>query len=189
MKEEKMEARKKVREIVEEYQERTKNDPPKKIEGLDIKTVGSRDVFGPPEGNFTSPRTVAIDSERFVREVCTGIVQNERELRKNETKNINKEIDCKNCQKYERKTFDYSKIEMSNGDHVIYGIDEIGSIYGLYGKDSEIYNAMAEGKVVSGLIKESLQEHQQSGDIDIAKREESLLARCLRREQEKGLSV
>ncbi|MBQ8615818.1 MAG: hypothetical protein IJ415_04555 [Clostridia bacterium] len=194
MKEEKMKARKKVREIVEEYQERTKNERPKKIEGLDIKTVGSHAEFGPPEGNFTSPRTVAIDSERFVREVCAaGIDENERELRINEHKNINKVIDRKYRQKYEMKepvgNIDYSKIEMSNGDHIIYGIDEIGPIFELYGKNSEIYNAMTEGKVVSGLIKESLQVHQQAGEIEIAKREESLLARCLRREQEKGLSL
>lgn len=148
MKEEKKEARKKVREILEEYQKRTKNDPPKKIEGLDIKNCGSYAKFGPPVGAFANPRTKEIDRENM-----------------------------------------YKKIEKSAGDDIIYGIDEICSIYGLYGKNSEIYNAMAEGKAVSELIKESLQEHQQAGEIEIAKREESLLARCLRREQEKGLSV
>ncbi len=146
MKEEKRKTRKKVREILEEYQERTKNDPPKKIEGLDIKTVGSYAKFGPPVGIFTNPRTKEIDRENL-----------------------------------------YKKIEMTSGDDIIYGIDEIGSIYGLYGKDSEIYNAMAEGKVVSGMIKESLEENRQAGNLEIAKREESLLARCLQRE--KGLSL
>ena len=150
----------------------------KKIEGLDIKTIGSYTKFGPPEGNFTSPRTVPIDLERFVKEA--SFVEIEREFQINEPKNINK--------KFERENM-YKNIEMSSGDDIIYGIDEIGSIYGLYGRNSEIYNAMAEGKVVSGLIKESLQEHQQAGKIEIAKREESLLARCLQREKEKGFSL
>ena len=178
MKEEKKEARKKVREILEEYQARIKNNPPKKIEGMDIKTIGSYTKFGPPEGNFTSPRTVPIDLERFVEETSSDEI--EQELQINKTKNINK--------KFERENM-YKKIEMSSGNDIIYGIDEIGSIYGLYGRNSEIYNAMAEGKVVSGMIKESLQEHQQAGEIEIAKREESLLVRCLAREREKGLSV
>lgn len=151
MKEEKMKARKKVREIVEEYQERTKNYSPKKIKDLDVKVVSSHVEAGPPPvGAIKNPRA--------------GIW-------------------------FERKPFDYSQVEMSNGDHIIYGIDEIGSIYGLYGKDSEIYNAMAEGKAVSGLIEESMREHQQIGQIEIARREENLLAKCLKREQEKGLSV
>ena len=91
--------------------------------------------------------------------------------------------------KNERKPFDYSKIEMKNGDHIIYGIDEIGPIYGLYGKDSEIYTAMAEGKVVSGMIKESMNKNKEAGNLEVAKREESLLARCLEREKEKGYGV
>ncbi len=86
--------------------------------------------------------------------------------------------------KCERKPFDYSKIEMSkNGDKIIYGIDEICSIYGLYGKDSEIYNAMAEGKIVSGMIEESIKKHKEAGDLEIVKREEVLLSLCLEKEK------
>ncbi len=150
MKEEKMEARKSVRETFEKYKERTKNNPPKKIKDLDVKVVSSHIEAGPPVGANEKPRG--------------GIM-------------------------FEGKPFDYSKVEMSNGDKIIYGIDEIGSIYGLYGRDSEIYNAMAEGKVVSPMIEKSMKEHQQAGEIEIVKREESLLVRCLIREQEKGLSV
>ena len=97
------EAKRRKRETFKEYQERTKNDPPKKIKDLikdsDIKTVGSHVEFGPPVGIFIDPRTGEIDSERFVREVCAGIVQIERKLRKNEPKNINKEIDRENMYK------------------------------------------------------------------------------------------
>lgn len=91
--------------------------------------------------------------------------------------------------KYERNSVDYSKVEMTNGDHIIYGIDEIGSILGLYGKDSEIYNAMAEGKVVSPMVEKSMKKNKEIGNEEIAKREESLLARCLKREKEQGLGV
>ena len=150
MKEEKMKTRKKVRDIVEEYQERTKNNPPKKIKDLDVKVVSSHVKPGPPVGAIKNPRA--------------GIW-------------------------FERKPFDYSQVEMSNGDHIIYGIDEIGPIFELYGKNSEIYNAMADGKVVSGMIEESMKKNQEAGNTDIVKREESLLARCLKREQEKGLSL
>ena len=174
----KMGARKKVGEIIEEYKERTKNDTPKKIKDLDIKTVGSYTKFGPPVGYFTSPRTVPIDSERFV--VDTSSDQIERKPQINETKNINK--------KFERKNM-YKNIEMSSGNDIIYGIDEIGSIYGLYGRDSEIYNAMAEGKVVSSMIEESMKKNLEAGNDEIAKREESLLARCLKREKEKGFEL
>ncbi len=98
--------------------------------------------------------------------------------------------DSKINQKYKRKPFDYSKLEMSkSGDKIIYGMDEIGPIYGLYGRDSEIYNAMAEGKVVSGMIEESMKKNQEVGNDEIAQREASLLARCLKREKEKGIGV
>lgn len=95
-----------------------------------------------------------------------------------------------NLKARKRKPFDYSKIEMSeNGDKIIYGIDEIGPIFELYGKDSEIYNAMAEGKTVSGMIKDSIKKNQEIGNNEIVEREKSLLTRCLEREKEQGLSV
>ena len=147
---EKMEARKNIRETFDAYQERTKNNPPKKIKDLDVKVVSFHIKAGPPVGAIKNPRT--------------GIW-------------------------IEREPLDYSKVEMTNGDKIIYGIDEIGSILGLYGKDSEIYNAMAEGKVVSPMVEESMKKNQEEGNEEIAKREESLLARCLKREQEKGLDV
>ena len=85
---------------------------------------------------------------------------------------------------------DYSKIEMTkNGDKIIYGMDEIGPIFELYGKGSEIYNAMAEGKVVSGMIEKSIKKNQEAGNNEIVKREESLLARCLIREREYGINI
>lgn len=82
-----------------------------------------------------------------------------------------------------RKPFDCSKIEKAeNADRIIYGTDEICLILGIYGKYSDIYNAMTEGKVVSGMIKESIEKHKQAGDFETAKREKVLLDLCLERE-------
>lgn len=84
---------------------------------------------------------------------------------------------------------DYSKVEMTKGDQIIYGFDEIGPIFEIYGKDSEIYNAMADGKVVSGMIEKSMKKNQEAGNNEIVKREETLLARCLIREREYGINI
>ena len=59
----------------------------------------------------------------------------------------------------------------------IYGIDEIGLILSYYGKESEIYKAMANGENVSGLIEESIKKHLES-----IKKEKRLLAMCQERE-------
>ena len=94
-----------------------------------------------------------------------------------------KDADLLKPVKVRRKPFDCSKIEKSeNADGIIYGTDEICLILGIYGKYSEIYNAMAEGKVVSGMIKESIERHKQAGDLETAKREKVLLDLCLERE-------
>ena len=42
----------------------------------------------------------------------------------------------------------------------VYGIDEIGLILEYYGKDSEIYKAMANGENVSKLIEEFIKKQQ-----------------------------
>ncbi len=83
-----------------------------------------------------------------------------------------------------RKPFDYSKIEVSaNADKIIYGTDEMGLILEIYGKYSDIHNAMAEGKIVSGMIEKSMKRHKYTGDFETAKREETLLDLCLEREK------
>ena len=60
----------------------------------------------------------------------------------------------------------------------IYGLDEIGLIYANFGKESEIYKAMADGKPVSKMIEEFIQE--QVADIERKKR---LLEICKEREK------
>ena len=60
----------------------------------------------------------------------------------------------------------------------IYGIDEIGLIYAHFGKESEIYKAMANGNVVSDMIEKSIQEQM----VDIEKKKR-LLGMCKEREK------
>lgn len=59
----------------------------------------------------------------------------------------------------------------------IYGMDEIGLIFSYYGRESDIYKAMANGENVSGLIEESIKKHLES-----AEKEKRLLAMCKERE-------
>ncbi|MBO5394781.1 MAG: hypothetical protein J6A28_02625 [Clostridia bacterium] len=60
----------------------------------------------------------------------------------------------------------------------IYGLDEIGLIYANFGENSAIYKAMADGKAVSEMIEEFIQ--QQMTDIEKKKR---LLEKCKAREK------
>lgn len=60
----------------------------------------------------------------------------------------------------------------------IYGLDEIGLIFAHYGKDSEIYKAMANGQAVSSMIEQSIQKELES--IENKKR---LLKLCQERER------
>ena len=60
----------------------------------------------------------------------------------------------------------------------IYGLDEIGLIYTHFGKESDIYKAMANGNAVSEMIEKSIQE--QMADIENKKR---LLEMCKEREK------
>ena len=60
----------------------------------------------------------------------------------------------------------------------IYGIDEIGLIQAHFGKESEIYKAMANGNAVSEMIEKSIKD--QMADIENKKR---LLEMCIKRER------
>ena len=60
----------------------------------------------------------------------------------------------------------------------IYGVDEIVLIYDYFGKESEIYKAMANGNAVSEMIEKSIQE--QMTNIENKKR---LLEMCKKREK------
>ena len=74
-------------------------------------------------------------------------------------------------------------IKMSACENLIYGIDEISLIVELYGVGSDIYKAVAEEKIVSAMIKESIEKHSKEGKLDLVKKEEKLLAMCLETEQ------
>lgn len=60
----------------------------------------------------------------------------------------------------------------------IYGANEIGLIFSLYGPDSDIYKAMANGENVSGLIAKSIEKHLQG-----IQEEKRLLEMCKAREE------
>ena len=79
--------------------------------------------------------------------------------------------------------------EIIVGDGVVYHEYEVGTILGLYGRNSPIFNEMANGRAVSGLIEKSIKKNKIIGREDIVKIEESLLSRCLKREKEHDLSV
>ena len=63
-------------------------------------------------------------------------------------------------------------------EQCIYGVDEIGLIYSYFGENSAIYNAMASGKAVSGMIEESIK--QQMAEIE---NQMKLLELCKKREE------
>ena len=60
----------------------------------------------------------------------------------------------------------------------IYGADAMGLIFSYYGKESEIFKAMARGENVSDLIAESIKNH-----LETVEKEKRLLAMCKDREQ------
>lgn len=60
----------------------------------------------------------------------------------------------------------------------IYGSDEMVLILLLYGKDSEIHKAMANGQAVSNMVEQSIKEH-----LKTLEREKILLQRCKEREE------
>lgn len=74
-------------------------------------------------------------------------------------------------------------IKMSACENLIYGIEEIGLIVEIYGVGSDIYKAVAEEKIVSAMIKDSIDKHTKEGNLDLVKKEEKLLAMCLETEQ------
>ena len=74
-------------------------------------------------------------------------------------------------------------IKMSVCENLIYGIDEISLIVELYGVGSDIYKAVAEEKIVSAMIKDSIDKNTKDGKVDLVKKEEKLLAMCLETER------
>ena len=60
----------------------------------------------------------------------------------------------------------------------IYGMDEISLIVSYYGKESDIYKAMANGENISGFIEESSKKH-----LETVEKEKRLLQMCKEREK------
>lgn len=60
----------------------------------------------------------------------------------------------------------------------IYGVAEIGLVYGTYGKDSDIYKAMVNGKTISGRIEAEIKK-----ELESIEHKKKLLKMCLEREK------
>lgn len=73
----------------------------------------------------------------------------------------------------------YSDIPYVNGDKINYGIDEISLAIDIYGKESEIYNAMLQGKTVSRMIKDTIYANDDKNSLAKI----LLMKRCIFREK------
>ena len=68
--------------------------------------------------------------------------------------------------------------EVIKSEQSIYGLDEICLIYAYFGKDSEIFKAMANGQEVSAMLEKLIKEQM----VDIEKKKR-LLEMCKQREK------